>query len=138
MRSYTPYDWFWIVGGDETRYWSSKENRYVDSLPEGFIPTNILNEQELVDVLSVYNLTGPFNLPYELYRSLFIERMTNEEAGILELVLAEAEPKLRLMYNSVEYFVSNDPLFAVLHMTVASILGTERADILLRPKEEGE
>lgn len=132
---YDPFHWYWIVAGNEARFWSSATSAYVSQLPEDAGVTRIPSEQELSDVLAQYNLTGPLSKPYKLYRSDFIERMTNEEAGILELALSEAEAKLRLMYNSVEYFVSNDPLFAVLHMTVASILGTERADTLLRPKE---
>lgn len=76
---------------------------------------------------------------YRLYRSTFIERLDPEEAAVLEAALAAAEPKLRLMYQAVEYFVSDDPLFAVLHWTVATALGSEgapnvlRADQLLAP-----
>jgi len=70
--------------------------------------------------------------PYRLYKSVFIERMTPEEAAILKNVLDNEEPKLQLMFASVEYFVSNDPLFAVLHWTVMRALESEqRADELL-------
>lgn len=84
----------------------------------------------------------PPALPYQLYRSTFVERLEPDEAGLLEIALAAAEPKLRLMYGSVDYFVSDDPLFAVLHWTVALALGSEdepdfaRADELLAPMDQ--
>lgn len=77
--------------------------------------------------------------PPRTYRSTFIERMEPNEAETLEAALASADAKLRLMYQSVEYFVADDPLFAVLHWTVAVALGSEpdpnfaRADELLAP-----
>jgi hypothetical protein len=55
---YTPYDWRWIVGGDETRHWSSAVGAYVNGMPD-WPYTRILNEDELTDVLAAYNLPGP-------------------------------------------------------------------------------
>ena len=80
---------------------------------------------------------GPVFPPKRVYRVQFVERLTPEEATTLEAALDAAEPKLRLMYQSVDYFLSDDPLFAVLHWTVATALGSEgapnfaRADDLL-------
>jgi hypothetical protein len=54
-----PENWFWIVGGDESRFWSSAEGAYVGVLPEGAGVTHIVNEQELTDVLAAYGLPGP-------------------------------------------------------------------------------
>lgn len=70
---------------------------------------------------------------YQLYKSIFINRLTEAEAVTLEAVLAAADAKLRLMFNSVEYFVSDDPLFATLHAAVAGALGETRAEELLAP-----
>lgn len=81
-----------------------------------------MNQQEFDPITATH---------YILYKSKFIERLTNEEAAALEIVLNNEEPKLRLMFNSVEFFVSDDPLFAVLHWTLAQELGEERADQLL-------
>lgn len=78
-------------------------------------------------------LRDPAN--YRLYRSTFIERLEPEEATVLEVALAAAEAKLRLMYQSVEYFASDDPLFAVLHWTVAVALGSEEAPNFARADE---
>ena len=69
--------------------------------------------------------------PYRLYKSVFISRLTSNEADTMEAVLAAADAKLRLLFNSVEYFVSDDPLFATLHASVAGVLGDGRADELL-------
>ncbi|NGP18931.1 hypothetical protein [Devosia aurantiaca] len=85
--------------------------------------------------------------PYQVYRSTFISRMDfDPEAGIDEVGKLEAvlnghgNAKLRQMFYAVEYFVSDDPLFAVLHWTVAMALSVdgeapniERADELLAP-----
>jgi hypothetical protein len=68
---------------------------------------------------------------YRLYKSAFIRRLTSEEAETMEGVLAQADAKLRLMFNSVEYFVSDDPLFETLLAAVGAALGEGRADQLL-------
>lgn len=59
MPNYTPNDWYWIVGDDESRFWSSASASYVDALPEGAGVTRITNEAELAEVLAVYGLLGP-------------------------------------------------------------------------------
>ncbi|GGA47248.1 hypothetical protein [Pelagibacterium lentulum] len=76
------------------------------------------------------------NSPYALYKSNFIERMTPEEAEKFEQELNASElAKLRLMYHAVEYFVSDDPLFAVLHWELTQAFGEDRADeLLVRPE----
>jgi hypothetical protein len=57
MIEYTPYDWFWQVAGDETRFWSSAAGAYVEAAPDGF--TRIASEAELASVLRPYGLVGP-------------------------------------------------------------------------------
>ncbi len=49
----------------------------------------------------------------------------------MESVLAAADAKLRLMFNSVEYFVSDDPLFETLQAAVGEALTLGRAKELL-------
>lgn len=56
---YTPWDWFWIVGGDEDRYWSSAAAAYVETLPDSAGVTRIAGEAELTEVLRAYGLRGP-------------------------------------------------------------------------------
>jgi hypothetical protein len=79
--------------------------------------------------------------PYKVYKSVFIQRLGPPEAALLEAALQAEDPKLRLMYNAVEYFMSDDPLTAYLHWVVSVALGSEaepnttRADELLAPME---
>lgn len=70
--------------------------------------------------------------PYTLYKSTFIERMSVDQAATFETLLNAHElAKLRLMYHAVEYFISDDPLFAVLHWGLVQEFGETRADELL-------
>lgn len=77
MSAYDPRNWFWTVGGDTSRFWSSAAGAYVTELPPGFYPsvqaavdadsdagvrqvaTRIASEAELNDVLRSYGLTLP-------------------------------------------------------------------------------
>lgn len=68
---------------------------------------------------------------YQLFKSTFISRMTDLEAASMETVLAGAPAKMRLMFNSVEYFVSDDLLFDDLKTAVSEALGPVRAMELL-------
>ena len=61
MISFTPFDWFWIVGGDASRAWSSAVAAYVNSYPTDKL-TRIANETELSEVLAKYGLNGPVAL----------------------------------------------------------------------------
>lgn len=79
--------------------------------------------------------------PYQLFRSTFVARMDPDEAEALESAMLAEGAKLRLLYQSVDYFMSNDILFDVLHMTVAMTLSVDgetpnmaRADELLAPE----
>lgn len=56
---FNPHNWFWIIGGDESRFWSSAAGAYVEVLPEDAGVTRIASEAELNDVLAVYGLPGP-------------------------------------------------------------------------------
>src|SRR5690606_9577402 len=51
MSDYRPHDWYWIIGGDDSRYWSSASVSYVTELPPDAGVTRIASEQELCDVL---------------------------------------------------------------------------------------
>jgi len=57
--TYTPSNWYWIVGGDESQAWSSAAGTYVPAtdatfaawLAAGNVPTRILDAAELIAVL---------------------------------------------------------------------------------------
>lgn len=67
MTEYDPTTWHWIVGSDESRYWSSAESAYVERPPEGAGVTRIASEAELTDVLAAYGLPGPLVRPVDLH-----------------------------------------------------------------------
>lgn len=83
----------------------------------------------------------PVDTSYRVYKLIFCQRQTPEEAATLEAALNAEDAKMRLMYNAAEYFLSDDSLFAYLHWVVAVALGSEaepnfaRADELLAPME---
>lgn len=52
------HDWYWIVGSDESRAWSSAAGAYVTSYPPERV-TRIASESDLSDVLRPYGLTLP-------------------------------------------------------------------------------
>lgn len=93
------------------------------------------SERVRVQTIPPYVAPEPEAQPYRLFKSVFIRRLisdeTTDEAAIMEAVLAQADAKLRLMFNSVEFFVSDDPLFETLHAAVGAALGSPRADELL-------
>lgn len=87
MANYTPSNWHWIVGGDESRFWSSAAATYVEVLPDGAGVTRILDESELTDVLAVYGLVGPVaRIPQAV--SAAQAKLALDAAGILDDVEA--------------------------------------------------
>lgn len=58
---FNPADWFWAVGADPSRAWSSAAKAYVSEWPEDRV-TRIASEAELRDVLRQWNL--PNLAPY--------------------------------------------------------------------------
>lgn len=55
---FQPAAWFWIVGGDESRAWSSAAAAYVSAWPPKRV-TRIASEAELNEVLRSYGLAIP-------------------------------------------------------------------------------
>ena len=63
-KDYSPTNWYWIVGGDGTRLYSSAAGDYVQPnnaayiawSSDGTLPTRITSEAELGEVLSAYSL----------------------------------------------------------------------------------
>lgn len=66
MTEYNPRNWFWVVGGDVSRAWSSSARAYVFEWPANRV-ARIANEVELYDALAKQGLTsrapqGPFTV----------------------------------------------------------------------------
>lgn len=55
---YAPQNWFWIVGGDESRAWSSEAGAYVTEWDNRRV-ARIASEAELRDVLRTYKKAVP-------------------------------------------------------------------------------
>lgn len=97
---YDPLNWFWIIDGDEARFWSSAANSYVETLPAGWFPTiqaavdaatgadgdffvctRIASESELDEVLAAYGLLGP-TARRKVLKSVVQARLI--EAGLMD------------------------------------------------------
>ncbi|MER9762426.1 hypothetical protein [Mesorhizobium sp. M0138] len=109
-----PSKWFWIVGGDESRFWSSAAAAYVDALPGGAGVTRIASEAELTDVLAAYELPGPIvRVPTSVSARQFKLRLL--AAGLLDQVEAFVASQGRAVQLAYEYsgsFVRTEPMMA--------------------------
>lgn len=127
MRDYNPSDWFWIVGDDESRYWSSAAGAYVETLPEDAGITRIASENELAAVLYAYGLPGPVPfVPERVSARRF--RLQLRISGLLDQVTTWIATQDPLVQDAFEYsgeFVRSEPMmadgFAQLGFTEAQI-----------------
>lgn len=65
MTEYNPSNWFWVVGGNTSRAWSSASSAFVENYPEDRV-TRIASEADLSEVLRPYGLRGPFTSPVDV------------------------------------------------------------------------
>jgi len=118
-KPYNPFDWFWIAGGDETRFWSSDAGTYVDTMPEGAGVTRIATEEELAAVLAVYGLPGPVDVVPERVSPAQAEIVLyHHDAGILlgrVNALIESYPyePVRIWWRKPTYFARDSLLVGV-------------------------
>ncbi|MER9170904.1 hypothetical protein NKI12_26835 [Mesorhizobium australicum] len=114
MIQYDPFNWFWIVGGDESRCWSSATRAYVDTLPADAGVTRIASEDELADVLAAYGLPGPVvRVPTSVSARQF--KLQLLAAGLLDQVEAFVTSQSRAVQIAYEYsgsFVRTEPMMA--------------------------
>lgn len=125
LDSFDPRDWYWIVGGDEARYWSSAAGAYVETLPEGAGVTRIASENELTDVLAAYGLPGPLP-PGRVSARQF--KMQLQIAGLKASVdgwIASQGALVQIAYENSGTFVRGEPMmqagFAALGFTEQQI-----------------
>lgn len=60
LDNYNPHSWYWQIGEDTSRFWSSKTGRFTYTHPgeyEGL--TKIDTAESLTEVLGAYGLPGP-------------------------------------------------------------------------------
>lgn len=70
-------------------------------------------------------------LPYSLYKTDIISRMTDEEVEAFDTALAGASARLRRMWLDCQKVESDSPFFAGLKASFAAQLGDERAEAIL-------
>lgn len=81
-----PFDWYWIVGGNEAHVFSSKTGAFVPVgnkdyaafLAAGHGPTRILNEAELGEVLAPYNIRPAAETVLDAYKDTQSRKLTVE------------------------------------------------------------
>ncbi|WP_045835657.1 hypothetical protein [Hyphomicrobium sp. 99] len=98
-----PKNWFWIVGGDESKAWSSAACAYVAEYPSDRA-TRIANEIELYDVLAKNGAVsrappGPFSVEQIREALLRIDASATGEAGNYE-ELAEVAAEIEFILPS--------------------------------------
>lgn len=111
-KPYDPFDWHWIIGGDESRYWSSASSSYVSTLPPDAGVTRIDTEQDLSEVLAVYNLPGPIALvPAEV--PMWSVRTVLQNDGLFDqaqaLVEASTDNALKNVWEYGNVALRNSP-----------------------------
>lgn len=100
---YDPFNWYWIVGGDEGRAWSSSASAYVLQWPNDSI-TRISSEEDLSEVLAAYSLKGPVPIVPKSV-TLYQGRAALIEAGLFDQVKAAVLSlgEDSLAYQAFEY-----------------------------------
>ncbi len=134
-------DWYWQVGDDESRYWSSASGSYVDALPENAGITRIANEQELTDVLARRGLLGPVVAdPLEqkatkrqINAALIVSGVSaTPDAWMTELLGAIVDPTARALaindWANAPYYERTAALFNDEDLIAAAGLTSEQVD----------
>ena len=83
---FNPQAWYWIVGGDETRVFSSASGNYVQPsnaaylawVESGGIPSRIASEAELGEVLAPYSIRPIAATVLDGYQDVQARKLTIE------------------------------------------------------------
>lgn len=86
MKTFNPANWYWIVGGDETKLFSSASGNYVQPsnatyvawLADGTLPTRIASEAELGEVLAPYSIRPVAATVLDGYQDVQARKLTIE------------------------------------------------------------
>jgi hypothetical protein len=109
---YTPQDWYWQVGDDKSRFWSSKTGAYVESAPKGAPVTPIKSEAELAEVLSANGIDGPvYHIPDRVTARQFKLQLLAE--GLLDHVegwVASQGKAIELAYDNSGTFARDESM----------------------------
>lgn len=77
---------------------------------------------------------APEPSPYSISKTTPWLRMTDAEAATMETALANASPRLRMIYGAAQYLSSDDPFWPTLSDLLTSAFGSVRASELLAPE----
>ena len=127
--NYDPFDWFWIVGGDESRAWSSKTMAYVTEWPADQT-TQIASESELWTVLREAGV-----LKTKVYKANIWLSCTDAEYDAINVAMASAPPRLQAVFNAALYLDTTSQLFPLVLQIATQAVGADRAALLLTPTE---
>lgn len=121
-------DWFWIVGGDASRAWSSAAKAYVAEWPEDRV-TRIASEGELMGVLT--NVGFPKLAPGYVPNSVYMWQAKTAIAAIGKLEQADAaidasnNPALMLAWHTAPEISRASPAVT----SIGALLGLSATDI---------
>lgn len=125
-----PQDWFWVVGDDESRAWSSAAGAYVTDYPAGSV-TRILNEHELTDVLRGYALPGPALVQADYANAIqFHVDSTAKSRGYSDGVALASYVSSTVdqwTAEAVAFVAWRDAVWTYSHAELAKVLAGERA-----------
>ena len=102
MTDYNPLDWYWFVGGDETKAFSSKSGDYVQVNDATFVawklagnaPTRIASADELAEVLGNASVRPANADILDRYKGSQASKLTME---LVAKVLFNHENRLRAL-----------------------------------------
>jgi hypothetical protein len=106
ISTYNAYNWFWIVGGDKNRAWSSAAAAYVAEWPDDRV-TSIGSEAELREVLA--NAGLPKQAPGYVPQSVYMWQAKTALAAIGKLpqvddaIDASGNPALMVAWHTAPY-----------------------------------
>ena len=140
---YTPHDWYWIVGGDESQVWSSKSKAYVPLDNAAYVaflasyrrPTRIESEEELGRVLNEQFPAGSPRPPRHMaplaFRRLFTD---GERLAIHTAAQSNAAISVWVMDGAAAQVIDlDDPAThaALAALVAAGLLTSTRRDEIL-------
>ncbi|WP_421724223.1 hypothetical protein [Bauldia sp.] len=134
---FNPYDWFWIIDGDETRVWSSADGaylgiaspRYQTFISAGGVPSRA-NADDLTTWLGGYKLPGPlgnrWRVPtYRILRRLEDADPTGALVAAADTALASDQTLWRRFYTTPDIRADDPDALALL-----GVIGADPAVIL--------
>lgn len=138
--TYDPMNWYWVVGGDETKVYSSRIGGYLPAgspsylawLEEGNRATRIASEDELIAVLreqAPNGLPEALRPPRRLSTYRIVRRL--EEAGLLAAAQALLDANITFKWRfttTIDVAVDDADLVAGLHAIGADV------DAILAPE----